>query len=168
MQLASNWHFGCKPAGKQAGLLTCQQDCTHPHRHTSLGSDGIAELPASGGNPRCRLCGNAAAWRGGDFRRGSAKQEAGGKRKIELCEWTTTFSSASGGRIVFLKGRGFVGLYRRLRIASSRACTSSQLGTGPKQRILHCFLNSVARIARSSGGGKRASLCAKVMPGGGM
>ena len=58
--------------------------------------------------------------------------------------------------------------YRRLRIASSRACTSSQAGIGPKHRIRHCFSNSKARIVRNSGGGKSASLCAKVMPGGGV
>ena len=49
------------------------------------------------------------------------------------------------------------GGHSKSRISSSRACTSSHVGIGPKQRMRHCFSNSAVRIARSSGGGNGAS-----------
>jgi len=53
--------------------------------------------------------------------------------------------------------------YSRLRMSSRRACTSSQLGKGPKQSTRHCASKPEAIAARSSAGGNRASLFAKLM-----
>src|SRR5579883_1602562 len=104
-------------------------------------------------------------WRTGDaaaHRFGPCRAKDGGERKAEGDKWTSALRPRTGPWVVLVKDQGGWNRHRSLRIASIRACTSSQVGIGPKQRALHCFANSTTRTARSSGGGKRASLCAKV------
>ncbi len=76
-----------------------------------------------------------------------------------LSGWLTVIQPPEAGRLP--------PAYSISRTPSKRACTSSHVGNAPKHNTRHCFSNSAARTALSSAGGNRASLFAKLIPGGG-